>query len=165
MSDQSKQEPIQLSDDSARPERTEIDISQLPALPPPGSKVWGRSRGGGRARWLGCGCGVIILIAAIVTAYLSLRKQVWSSYEEVRGGLERSILVEVEPQEKQRFLDNLGRFETVISAGDDPYPSIGRFVRAGRQALADFSVDSDEVEELNRLLEETMAEASGTPSP
>lgn len=109
-------------------------------------------------RTVGCGCGLLILIAAIVTAYLSLRQRVWSSYEAVRQGVERSILVEVGPEEKQRLVGNLRRFDRLIENADDPYPAIGRFVAAGREALADFVVEPEEAERLNRLLEEELAE-------
>ncbi len=116
-------------------------------------------------RVVGWGCGLVILIAAIVTAYLGLRQRVWSSFAEVRQGLERSILTEVGPEEKQRLLNNLELFETVVATGDDPYPAIGRFVAAGREALADFVVEPDEAERLNRLLEEELTGRSGDTAP
>lgn len=165
MSDELKPEPIRLRDEPMGTEMPEVDVPKLPPLPPPGSKAWGRSRIGSRVRWLGCGCGVIILIAAIITAYLGLRDQVWSSYTDVRRGLEHSLLVDVDREEKQRLLDNLELFETVVSNSNDPYPAIGRFVRAGREALADFVVDPEEAVRLSRLLEEELAEQSGDPAP
>jgi len=101
---------------------------------------------------------LLILIAAIVTAYMGLRQKVWSSYDEVREGLKRSILTEVGHEEKQRLLDNIANFEMMVAEVNDPFPSIGRFVGVGRKVLADFVVEPDEAEELNRMLEEEMAE-------
>ncbi len=158
MSDEPKPESIQRAEVSSDHETPEIDVWKLPSLPPAGSKAWRGSPRSGRLRGVGCGCGLLILIAAIVTAYLGLRQRVWSSYDEVREGLKLSILTEVGPEEKQRLLDNLELYERMIAESDDPFPSIGRFVGVARKALADFVVEPDEAEELNRLLEEELAE-------
>jgi hypothetical protein len=158
MSDEAKPGPIQRAEVSTEHESPEIDFSKLPALPPGGSKAWLGASSSGRLRFVGCGCGLLILIAAIVTAYLGLRQKVWSSYDEVREGLKHSILTEVGPEEKQRLLDNIANFETMVSEVDDPFPSIGRFVGVGRKALADFVVEPDEAEKLNLMLEEEIAE-------
>lgn len=137
-------------------EAPRVDVSKLPALPPAGSTAWRGSRKSGRWRGFGCGCGLVVLGAAIITAYFGLRQRVWSSFDEVRHGLERSILLEVGPEEKQRLLENLSLFEKMISDSDDPYPAIGRFVAAGRKTLADFVVDPEEAERLNVLIEKEM---------
>ena len=158
MSDELKPGAIQPAEGSTEQGTLEIDVSKLPSLPPAGAKAWQGSQRAGRLRVVGCGCGLLILIAAIVTAYLGLRQKVWSSFAEVRQGIERSILTDVDPEEKQRLLDNLGRFEFVVLKGDDPYPAIGRFVAAGREALADFVVEPEEAEELNLMLEEELSE-------
>lgn len=158
MSDKPEREPTIQPDVSTGHESVDIDVSKLPALPPVGSKEWRGSRKSGRWRGVGCGCGLVVLIAAIITAYAGLRQKVWSSFDEVRHGLERSILVEVAPEEKQRLLENLRLYKTVVSDSDDPYPAIGRFVSAGREALADFVVDPDEAERINQLLEKEMIE-------
>jgi len=165
MSDESKLEPTRTSEVSPQPEKPVIDVSKLPSMPPAGSKAWQGGRKSDRLRGVGCGCGLVILIAAIVTAYLGLRQKVWSSLAEVRQGIERSILTEVGPDEKQRLLNNLERFETVVAAGDDPYPAIGRFVAVGREALADFVVEPEEAERLNQLLEEELVGVTGDTAP
>ncbi len=100
-----------------------------------------------------------------MTAYLGLRQKVWSSFDEVREGVKRSILTEVAPEEEQRLQRNIELFEKMVLESDDPFPSIGRFVGVGRKALADFVVESDEAEELNQMLEEELARASGGSSP
>ncbi len=158
MSTEPKPEPTRSVDGSLQGEKPPIDVSKLPSLPPTGSKAWQGSQRAGRLRAVGCGCALLILIAAIVTAYVSLRQKVWSSFAEVRQGIERSILTEVDPEAKQRLLDNLKQFESVVTTRSDPYPAIGHFVAAGRKALADFVVEPDEVETLNLLLEEELAQ-------
>jgi hypothetical protein len=163
MNDSSKSGPNPEIEDQIPTQRQEIDISRLPDLPPPDSRVWGRSRHGGRARWFGCGCGLVLLGAGILIAYLSLRDQVWSSYEDVRGGLQGSILTEVDDEEKKAFLDSLDRFDVMVKDTTDPYEIIGRFVKAGRAALDDHVVDSGEIAELNRLFDEELQPQSETP--
>jgi len=158
MNDELRSGAIQPAEGSTDHGTSEIDVSKLPSLPPAGSKAWQGSQRAGRLRVVGCGCALLILIAAIVTAYVSLRQKVWSSFAEVRQGIERSILTEVGPEEKQRLLDNLKQFESVVTTRSDPYPAIGGFVAAGRKALADFVVEPDEVETLNLLLEEELAQ-------
>ncbi|MCK5377952.1 MAG: hypothetical protein KAJ78_01055 [Acidobacteria bacterium] len=158
MSEDSRSDPTRTPDEPTATKRPEIDISKLPALPPQGSRAWRGSRKSSRWRVVGCGCGVVILIAAMATAFLGLRQRVWSSFTKVRQGIERSILTEVGPEEKQRLRDNLDRFEAMVLESDDPFPAIGRFVRVGRKAMADFVVEPDEADELNRLLEQELAE-------
>jgi len=158
MSDEPKTEPIQSADVPAEHESPGVDVWNLPDLPPAGSKAWRGASGSGRWRFVGCGCGLLILIAAIVTAYMGLRQKVWSSYDKVREGLKKSILAEVGPEEKQRLLGNIADFEMMVAESNDPFPSIGRFVGVGRKALADFVVEPDEADELNRMLEEELAE-------
>lgn len=104
---------------------------------------------------------MLILIVAIFVAYQGLRRRVWSSYSEVQQGLERSILSSVGQDEKQRLLTNLERFDANIANRDDPYPSIGRFVAAGRNILDDYVVDSEEVVEINQLIEDELSNAPG----
>lgn len=158
MNDESNTEPNRPAAGGTVFERTQIDVSKLPALPPAGSASWRSSGKAGRWRGIGCGCSLVVLCAAMISAYLGLRQKVWSSFGQVRHGLERSIVVEVKPEEKERLLKNLGLFKTMVSDSDDPYAAIGRFVSAGREVLVDFVVDPDEVERLNQMLEEEMAE-------
>jgi hypothetical protein len=164
MNDSSKSGPNPEAEDLIPTQKQEIDISRLPDLPPPESRVWGRSRYGGRARWFGCGCGLVLLAAGILIAYFSLRDQVWSSYADVRAGLQRSILAEVDDEEKRAFLDKLDRFDEMVQGSDDLYGTIGRFVKAGREVLDDHVVDFTEIEKLNRLLDEELNRRAGTTS-
>ena len=149
---------VRVSEEVPGAGRPVIDPSQLPELPPPDSRAWRGSSNSGPWRGVGCGCALLILIASIITAYTGLRQKVWSSYDEVREGLKRSILTEVDPEEKQRLLENIADFEMMVAESDDPFPSIGRFVGVGRRVLADFVVEPDEAEELNLMLEEELAE-------
>lgn len=140
----------------------EIDVSLLPALPPPNSKAWDRSCTG---RWkaMGCGCSALILVFVGITAYYSLRDTVWSNYEDTKHRLQSEMLISVPELERERLVRNLDAFDLMLNDQSDPYSLMGALVKRGRTALRDLTVNPEEAEELNKFLEAALASPNDIP--
>ena len=74
MTDEIEREVNNASEESLKTGRPTIDVSQLPELPPPESRMWSEGRRTGRLRSVGCGCALVSLVGTMVTAYLGLRQ-------------------------------------------------------------------------------------------
>ncbi|MCD4749579.1 MAG: hypothetical protein K8R59_09400 [Thermoanaerobaculales bacterium] len=131
-----------------------VDPAKLPDLPPAQSPAWGRRADPRRWRLVGCSLAFVLLVVAVLVGYVGLRHKVWSSFDEVCNGLELRVLVNVPVEDKSRFEKNLRLFRDHVGESREPYALIGPFVNAGRESLADWGVDAEEVARLNVLMEE-----------
>jgi len=142
--------------------KPEIDVSLLPSLPPSNSATWGHSRAG---RWkvMGCGCSAMILIFIGISLYLGLKDTVWESYEDIESRLQTEILVSVPKAERERLISNINAFDHMLREQRDPYGLMGAFVRRGRLALGDLTVNAEEADELNTFIEAALKSPGEIP--
>lgn len=142
--------------------KPEIDVSLLPSLPPSNSATWGHPRTG---RWkaMGCGCSAMILIFIGITLYFGLKDTVWKTYEDVESRLQTEILVSVPAAERERLISNIKAFDHMLREQRDPYSLMGAFVRRGRMALDDLTVNAEEAEELNTFIEAALKSPDDLP--
>ena len=71
------------------------------------------------------------------------------------------MLVDVPEAQRKRLEANLEVFRLQVESSGDPYAVIGRFVGLAREAVADWAVDTAEVEQLNTMLETELGGGKG----
>jgi hypothetical protein len=144
------------SESEAGPEFTPILTSTV-------DRKW--SSGGGLSRWstLGCGAGVIVLVALLAVGVSLTRKTAWMTFERSQQRLLSAVEQRNEPSERMRTMRNLERFRTQLRIARDPYPMMGEFMRNVQGMLEDGSLGAQEVEEFNSYLESTIASGTSTP--
>jgi hypothetical protein len=134
-------------------------------LPPStGKEAWrGGSGCGPRMRIYLLLVAAVILVALLFAGLSVLRRGVWVTLEQGRRAVVQNLPLELPPAERQRTAANLERFHRLLERLDDPYPTMGEFMRQVRAALADSQLTVGEVEELNLFLEQVIEE-SGVPA-
>lgn len=119
--------------------------------------AWKSGKGTGRWATIGCGLGIVVLIAALFTGSTLMRKTVWAGFAGASQRVMAYLAGDVQPQERMRLKRNLDAFAAHLKNQDDPFPVMGEFQRLTREALEDQSVDRAEVDELNLFLEAQLA--------
>jgi len=136
----------------------------VPLLPTtrPVDRKWGD---GGTSRWatLGCGAGVLVLVALLAVGISITKRTAWLTFERSQKRLISAVELRNEPAERLRTRRNLDRFNTQLRISRDPYPLMGDFMKRVRAVLGDGSLDSAEVEAFNEFLETTFPSAAPTP--
>jgi hypothetical protein len=112
----------------------------------------------GKWTTIGCGLGIVILIAALFAGSSLLRKTVWSGYAGTCNRLTANLPLDLAPGERMRLTRNLDRLTTLLRQMEEPFETMGEFQRIARKALQDRSVSHDEVEEINLFIEAQLAE-------
>jgi len=130
--------------------------------PAAGQEPWRSGGGCGRLPAYGCAFGVVVLVAALIVGVTLMRRSVWLTFERARQQVVQGLPYDIEPGERLRTTRNLERFRTLLENTSDPYPLMGDFVKRVRDAFADGKLTSDEVEEINQLVEKAIEE-SGMP--
>jgi len=131
---------------------------ELLSAGPADKPAWKSGSGPGRWATIGCGLGIVVLIAALFTGSTLMRKTVWAGYAGASQRVMAYVAGDVQPAERMRLKRNLDAFSVYLRNHDDPFPIMGEFQRLAREALEDRSVDLDEVEEFNLFLETQLAE-------
>jgi len=155
--------------DETTPVEADEETSPAPAKPTvslsPELMVAGRAEkpawktGSAPGRWatIGCGLGIVVLIAALFTGSTLMRKTVWAGYAGASQRVMAYVAGDVQPAERMRLKRNLDAFSAHLRKQDDPFPVMGEFQRLAREALEDRLVTRDEAEELNLFLEVQLA--------
>jgi hypothetical protein len=133
---------------------------ETPSLPPElmlqkrsSGTTW--QSGGKPGRWatIGCGLGIVILLATLFAGSNLLERTVWSGYAGSRNRIVNNLPGDLPPGERMRLSRNLDRFSVQLEVNKDPYPIMGEFQKLAREVLEDRVISRDEVEQLNLFLE------------
>jgi hypothetical protein len=145
----------QVRDDEPRPpettpEPTPPDFATARAASRPD---WSSGAKPGSWATIGCGLGIVVLIAALFAGSSLLRRTVWSGFAGARQRLVANLPGDLPPGERMELTRNLDRFAAQLQTMEDPYPTMGEFQQRLRSALDDGAVDRAEVAEINAFLE------------
>jgi len=126
--------------------------------------AWKSGSGPGRWATIGCGLGVVVLIAALFAGSTLMRKTVWAGFAGSGQRVMANLPGDLPPGERMRLKNNLARFTDYLKKHDEPFPVMGEFQALVREVLKDRLITRDEVEKLNLFLESKLAEdASAVP--
>lgn len=155
----SREAEIPSTEQSKTPAQPEVVFEGLAS----GKEPWRQGKGcGGRLAVYGCIVGVAVMIAVLMAGTAMTRKTVWVNMERGRRAVARALPPDLASDQRARTIQNLDRFRAVLEAAEDPYPTMGEFMKRVRASLADQRLDSDEILELNIFIEEVIEE-SGIP--
>ena len=156
--DKDETNPIEVDDEAAPPKSPTPTVSpELLAAGRAGKPAWKKGSVPGRWATIGCGLGIVVLIAALFTGSTLMRKTVWAGYAGASQRVLAYVAGDVQPAERMRLKRNLDAFSVHLKKQDDPFPIMGEFQRRAREALEDRLVTRDEAEELNLFLEVQLA--------
>ena len=118
--------------------------------------------GGGLSRWatLGCGAGVVVLVALLAVGVGLTKRTASMAFERSQQRLMAAVEHRNQPAERLRTSRNVDRFRAQLNVTRDPYPLMGEFMKRVQEALADGTLDSAEVEEINEFLESHLPSAA-----
>lgn len=121
---------------------------------------WNSGSGPGR-RWvtIGCGLGILILVAALFAGSTLMRKTVWTTFATTRQRLVQNLPATLPPGERMQLINQLDAFADELELRDDPYPVMGEFQTLVRGALEDGRIVPEEVAELRLFLDRQLAES------
>jgi hypothetical protein len=158
--------------DKAVPIEAEQSASPLPESPPPslspellavgrGEKPAWKS-GGNLGRWatIGCGLGIVVLVAALFAGSSLMRKTVWAGFAGTSRRVVANLPGDLQPGERMRLIGNLDAFAAYLKDQHEPFPIMGEFQDLARKMLEDRLISRDEVEELNVFLEAQLGSGS-----
>ena len=120
--------------------------------------AWKSGSGPGRWATIGCGLGIVVLIAALFTGSTLMRKTVWAGFAGASQRVVANLPGDLPPGERMRLTRNLEAFSAYLKRHDEPFPVMGEFQALVREVLEDRLITDDEVEELNLFLESKLAE-------
>ncbi len=150
-----------------RPEQPDSAESEGVSVPILTSSTRDRSwqGGGGLSRWatLGCGAGVVVLVALLAVGVGLTRRTAWMAFDRSQQRLVAAVEHRNQPAERLRTSRNVERFKAQLRVARDPYPLMGEFMKRVQEDLADGSLDAHEVEEFNRFLESHLPSAAMAP--
>jgi hypothetical protein len=145
------------------PEEVEVIEEEKPVsaeLPPefvaaPSGRAVKWDSGSRPGKWttIGCGLGLLVLIAALFAGSSMLRKTVWAGFSGTGQRLVANLPGDLAPGERMRLTRNLDRFTAQVKLQDDPYEAMGEFQRLARAAMEDQRITREEVEKINVFLE------------
>jgi hypothetical protein len=121
--------------------------------------------GGGLSRWatLGCGAGVVVLVALLAVGIGLTKRTASMAFERSQQRLMAAVEQRNQPPERLRTSRNMDRFRAQLAVARDPYPLMGEFMKRVQESLDDGTLDADEVEEFNRFLESHLPSATTAP--
>jgi len=126
--------------------------------------AWKSGSGPGRWATIGCGLGIVVLIAALFAGSTLMRKTVWAGFAGAHQRVVGNLPANLSPGERMRLKDNLGQFTVYLKKHNEPFPLMGEYQALVRKMLEDRLITRDEVEELNLFLESKLTEgAPGVP--
>jgi hypothetical protein len=125
--------------------------------------TWDRDPRPGKWTTIGCGIGLVLLIAALFAGSSLLRKTVWAGFVGTGNRLIANLPGDLPPGERMRLTRNLDRFTTQVKQQDDPYEAMGEFQKLARKAMEDRLITHEEVEEINVFLESHLPNHDAVP--
>lgn len=162
-SDAGEQPPS--DDEVGQPERqTETEPEAPPVLTTPTrDRSW--QGGGGLSRWatLGCGAGVVVLVALLAVGIGLTKRTASMAFERSQQRLMAAVERRNQPPERLRTSRNVERFKAQLRVARDPYPLMGGFMKRVQEVLDDGNLDADEVEAFNLFLESHLPSATTAP--
>ena len=154
-------------DDVRQPERPPAAEGEEVAVPilTMSSRDRGWQGGGGLSRWatLGCGAGVVVLVALLAVGIGLTKRTASMAFDRSQQRLMAALEQRNQPAERLRTSRNIERFKTQLRVARDPYPLMGEFMKRVQEDLGDGTLDAAEVEEFNRFLESHLPSAAMTP--
>jgi hypothetical protein len=149
--------------DAETNEATEPKQVVLPAefvATPTGRAVkWDSGSRPGKWATIGCGLGLVVLIAALFAGSSMLKKTVWAGFAGTSNRLVANLPGDLAPGERMRLTRNLGRFTAQAKLENDSYEAMGEFQRLARGAMEDNRITAEEVEEINVFLESQLPDS------
>ncbi len=130
--------------DETTPVEADEETSPAPAKPTPSlspellaagradKAAWKSGKGPGRWATIGCGLGIVVLIAALFTGSTLMRKTVWAGFAGTSQRVMAYVAGDVQPAERMRLKRNLDAFSAHLRNQDDPFPVMGEFQRLAR---------------------------------
>jgi hypothetical protein len=117
-----------------------------------------KSGGATPGRWttIGCGLGIVMLIAALFAGSSLMKRTVWTGFAGTRQRVVVNLPGNLPPGERMQLVRNLDRFAVLLENHSDPYPLMGDFQRRVRAAFEDGQITREEATELNAFLEENL---------
>ncbi len=150
--------PVETGTDEAPDPKPSPTLSpELMAAGRADKPAWKTGSASGRWATIGCGLGIVVLIAALFTGSTIMRKTVWAGYAGASQRVMAYVAGDVQPAERMRLKRNLDAFSVHLKKQDDPFPVMGEFKRLAREALVDRSVTRGEVEEISLFVEAQLA--------
>ena len=150
--------PVETGTDGAPAPKPSPTLSpELMAAGRADKPAWKTGSASGRWATIGCGLGIVVLIAALFTGSTIMRKTVWAGYAGASQRVMAYVAGDVQPAERMRLKRNLDAFSVHLKKQDDPFPVMGEFKRLAREALVDRSVTRGEVEEISLFVEAQLA--------
>ena len=129
-----------------------------------GKEPWrGGSGCSNRLPLYGCLIGLLLVIGVLLAGTSMMRKTVWINMDRGRRAVVQQLPRNLPAAERQRTIQNLGRFRAVLEATKDPYLEMGEFMNRVRAVLDDGRLTAEEVGGLNVYFERVIEE-SGIPS-
>jgi len=122
--------------------------------------AWKSGSNLGRWATIGCGLGIVVLIAALFAGSSLMRKTVWTGFAGTSRRVVTNLPGDLPPGERMRLTGNLDAFAAYLKDQDEPFPIMGEFQDLARQVLEDRLISRDEVEELNVFLEAQLGSGS-----
>jgi len=152
---------------SKRPERPETAGNGEVSVPilTSSTRDRGWQGGGGLSRWatLGCGAGVVVLVALLAVGVGLTKRTASMAFERSQQRLMAAVEQRNQPPERLRTSRNVDRFRAQLRVARDPYPLMGEFMKRVQGVLEDGRLDADEVEEVNQFLEAHLPSGTMTP--
>ena len=149
-----KTTPIETDDDATAPPKSTVSLSpELMAAGRADKAAWKSGKGPGRWATIGCGLGIVVLIAALFAGSSLMRKTVWAGFAGAQQRVVGNLPANLSPGERMRLKDNLGRFTIQLKKHHEPFPLMGEFQDLVRTVFEDRQITREEVEELNLFLE------------
>ena len=157
--------------DETTPVENEEEVSPAPAKPTVNlspellaagrsdKAAWKSGKGPGRWATIGCGLGIVVLIAALFAGSTLMRKTVWAGLAGSNQRVVGNLPPDLSPGERMRLKDNIGKFTVYLKKHSEPFPLMGEYQALVRRVLDDRQISKDEVEELNLFLESKLAES------
>jgi hypothetical protein len=159
-----EEEPFPLEEEEEKPQPKPKVEAEAPAFDglSTGKEPWKGSGCGGRLR-LYLGILALAAMIAILMAGASIgRRLMWANFEGKVRAVVQSLPPNLAPGEMNRTRRNLDRFRAMLERIDEPHRQMGEFVRRVDEFGADGRLTAEEVERLNLMLEQWIAD-SGIP--
>lgn len=128
-----------------------IEFTAAKASRPP---KWDSGSKPGTWTTIGCGMGIVLLVAALFAGSSLMKRTVWTGFSGARQRVVANLEGDVPPGERMALIRDLDRFAAQLENHPDPYPIMGDFQKRVRAALEDERITRDEAAELNAFLEE-----------
>jgi len=154
MTDENNVTPPPFEDDVEVVEETKpAEVELPPAFVAARTTGWDQPSRPGKWTTIGCGLGIVLLIAALFAGSRLLEKTVWAGLAATCRSLEANLPGDLPPGERMRLTRNIDRFAVQMRSLDEPFEIVGEFQKLTRAAMDDQRITRAEVEEINVFIE------------